>query len=63
MTGEKQQKVLNAPFRSSEQKKTRAARNLSKLIKLLPTESTTGRRNEHKNGRSVLPSLTPERSR
>lgn len=65
MTAEKQQKVLNAPIWSSLQKKTKAASKFSKLllIKLLPPESTTGRRNEHKDSRSVLPSLKPERSR
>lgn len=41
----------------SAKKETKAARNFSKLIliKLQPTESITGRRNEHK--------VMPERSR
>lgn len=56
----KAEKVLNASFWSSVQKKTKATRNFS--IKLLPTESTTGRRNEHKDSRAVLLNLKPGRS-
>lgn len=65
MTAEKQQMVLNAPFWSSVQKKTNAARNSRKLISIMlqPTESTAERRKEYKDSRSVLPSLKPERSR
>lgn len=57
--------ILVFSAKKKKKKKTNTVRNFSKLIlvTLLPTESTTERRNEHKDSRSVQPGLKPERSR